>query len=580
MNRLILNKAVTTLALAAATLFGLGCETPPKPPAADTIFQGGTIQTLSKEGDRAEALAVRDGQIVAIGDRTTIDSYRGPKTQTVDLRGKTLMPGFVDGHGHVSFYAALADTVNVSSPPAGPMKNHDDIVIALAAFIETNQIPPGQTVMGWGYDDSLLAEKTHPTRDVLDRASTEHPVIIAHVSGHLAAANSAALAQFGYSAETPDPPGGVIRRRPDSREPNGVLEETAAQRLFITLGAGDLEAKIDQFARAQKSILAMGITTVQDGATAPENYALMRETARRGLLELDVVSLPLWNGYDQIAAEGEIPLDYVDRFKVGGIKMVLDGSPQGKTAYFREPYLVPPMGQGPDYHGYPIPPQEVVDATFIKFADLGIPVFAHANGDASADMFTGALEKAMKGRDPVPARFVMIHAPLVLEEHLDIMKRYGAVPSFFTSHVFYWGDYHRDSVMGAERAAHLSPTRWAQDREMLFNLHTDTPIVVYNQFHLVWCAVARKTRSGQVLGPDQRLTVYEALRAVTYNAAWAYGEEDRKGTLEPGKLADMIVVSSDPFTIDTDEIQNIEVLETWKDGAKVYDRSQASSGGS
>ena len=237
------------------------------------------------------------------------------------------------------------------------------------------------------------------------------------------------------------------------------------------------------------------------------------------------------------------------------------------------------MGQGPHYHGYPIPPQEVVDATFLKFADLGIPVFAHANGDASADMFTSALEKAMKGRDPVPARFVMIHAPLVLEEHLDTMKRYGAVPSFFTSHVFYWGDYHRDSVMGAERASHLSPTRWAQDREMLFNLHTDTPIVVYDQFHLVWCAVVRKTRSGQILGPDQRLSVYEALRAVTYNSAWAYGEEDRKGTLEPGKLADMIVVSSDPFAIDPDEIQNIEVLETWKEGKKVYDRSKASAEG-
>jgi len=579
MTRSILNQAVPALALAATALCTLACETTPKPPPADTIFQGGTIQTLAHEGAQAEALAVRDGQVVAVGDRSTVEAYRGPQTQTVDLGGKTLMPGFVDGHGHVTFYAALADTVNVSSPPAGPMKNHDDLVEALAAFIETRQIPPGQTVMGWGYDDSLLEEKAHPTRDVLDRASTEHPVIVAHVSGHLAAANSMALAQFGYSAETPDPPGGVIRRRPGSTEPNGVLEETAAQRMFITLGQGDLEAKVDQLARAQKSVLAEGITTVQDGATAPENYALMRETARRGLLDLDVVSLPLWNGYDQIAAEGDVPLDYVDRFKVGGIKMVLDGSPQGKTAYFREPYLVPPMGQGPHYHGYPIPPQEVVDATFLKFADLGIPVFAHANGDASADMFTSALEKAMKGRDPVPARFVMIHAPLVLEEHLDTMKRYGAVPSFFTSHVFYWGDYHRDSVMGAERASHLSPTRWAQDREMLFNLHTDTPIVVYDQFHLVWCAVVRKTRSGQILGPDQRLSVYEALRAVTYNSAWAYGEEDRKGTLEPGKLADMIVVSSDPFAIDPDEIQNIEVLETWKEGKKVYDRSKASAEG-
>jgi hypothetical protein len=580
MSRPVSHDAPKRPTLLALSLLGLACASPALPPAADTIFEGGTILTLAKDGETVEALAVRDGNIVATGDLKSLEALRGPKTEVVNLAGRTLMPGFVDGHSHFTAFAAMVDVVNVSSPPAGPMRNHDDIVAVLAATIQENSIPPGEIVLGWGYDDSLLEERTHPTRDVLDRASTDHPIVIAHVSGHLAAANSAGLELYGFSAETPNPPGGVIRRREGSNEPNGVLEETAAQRMFHSLGRGDFEKKIGQLVRGQQGVLSQGITTVQDGATSPDAYAVIAETARRGLLQVDVVALPMWNFYDEIAAKNEIPLEYVDHFKVGGVKMHLDGSPQGKTAYFRDPYLIPPAGQGADYRGYPVVPAETVDATFVKFADMGLPVFAHANGDASADIFVGALEKAMAGRNPVPATFVMIHAPLALEEHLDIMKSYGAVPSFFTSHVFYWGDYHRDSVMGPERAAHLSPTRWAQDRELLFNLHTDTPIVVYDQFHLVWCAVARKTRSGQVLGPDQRLSVYEALRAMTYNSAYAYGEQDQKGTLEPGKLADMILISDDPFAVDTDAIQDIEVLATWKEGALVYTRPGAPPHGS
>ena len=571
---------LSNLIPASFALAALACAPHPAAPPADTVFQGGTILTLAGDGESVEALAVRGGEIVAMGDADSMKPLRGPNTKTVDLGGRTLMPGFVDGHGHLTAAAAMVDVVNVSSPPAGPMLNHDDIVEALAAYIADNSIPVGETVMGWGYDDSLLEERIHPTRDVLDRASTEHPIVIAHVSGHLAAANSAGLELYGYSAETPNPPGGVIRRYEGSNEPNGVLEETAAQRMFASLAQGDPEAKLDQLVRGQEVVLAKGITTVQDGATSPDAYALMAETAKRGLFKVDVVTLPMWNFYDEIEAANDLPFDYVNHFKVGGVKMHLDGSPQGKTGYFRDPYFIPPAGQGPDYRGYPILPAEVVDATFVKFADKGIPVFAHANGDASADMFVHALEKAMASRDSIPANFVMIHAPLVLEEHLDVMKKYGAVPSFFTSHVFYWGDYHRDSVMGPERAAHLSPTRWAQDRDMLFNLHTDTPIVVYDQFHLVWCAVVRETRSGQVLGPDQRLSVYEALRAVTYNAAYAYGEQDRKGTLEPGKLADMILVSRNPFTIDPGELKNIEVLATWKEGKLVYGSPDAATGGS
>jgi len=259
---------------------------------ADAIYQNGPILTLESDGETVEALATRDGLILATGTRASLEPYLGPETREVDLKGRTLMPAFVDGHGHFTFFASLVDGVNISSPPAGPMENHAQIVAALKKKIADENIPPGETVFGWGYDDSLLAEGTHPDRDTLDQASTEHPIVLVHVSGHLATTNSKALSDFNYTAETADPPGGVLRRRPGSREPNGVLEENAMMPAFGFLMGGSPEEKINQLVRSQKQVFAKGITTVQDGATSPESFALLSAAADRGLLEIDVVSLP------------------------------------------------------------------------------------------------------------------------------------------------------------------------------------------------------------------------------------------------------------------------------------------------
>lgn len=553
-----------------AVMIGLACDSTPQSPPADTIYHNATVLPLTHEGARTNALATRDGKILATGSAASMKQWQGPNTKKVDLKGKTLMPGFVDGHGHLSFYAMLNQGANLSSPPAGTVRNTQQLTEQLKHFIKENQIPPGQLILGWGYDHSLLESLEHPTRDDLDQVSTEHPIIILHVSGHLSSANSRLLTLLGYGPDTPDPPGGVIRRRKGSSEPNGVLEEAASQHALFLLQQGTREERVAEIEKAQMGVLSNGITTAQDGYTSTETFGDFSEAAAQNRLILDVVSLPGWNFYDAIAKKYEIPMTYKGRFKAGGVKIVLDGSPQGKTAYLRQPYFIPPEGLAADYRGYPVVSQEIANETFMKFADLGIPVFGHANGDASADMFVEALEKSMSGRKTVPANNVMIHAPLVLQEHLDVMKKYNAVPSFFTSHVFYWGDYHRDSVLGPERAAHLSPTRWAQDREMLFTLHTDTPIVIYDPFDLLWTAVTRKTRSGKVLGPDQKLTVYEALRAMTFNTAHAYGESDRKGTLEPGKLADMIVVTENPFEVDPDALADISVLATFKEDQLVY----------
>jgi predicted amidohydrolase YtcJ len=253
--------------------------------------------------------------------------------------------------------------------------------------------------------------------------------------------------------------------------------------------------------------------------------------------------------------------------------MMLDGSPQGKTAYLTKPYHVPPPGQAADYRGYPTYGDEHVDAMFAAYLQARIPILAHANGDAAADQLIGAVSRA---NPPPDHRTVMIHAQTAREDQLDQMQALGIIPSFFSAHVFFWGDWHRDSVLGPERGSRISPTRSAWDRQMPFTLHNDAPVVPPDVIRLLWATTNRKTRSDQVLGPDQRLTTFEALSAVTRMAAFQNFEEDEKGTLETGKLADLVVLSSNPLDLDPADLLSLEVRETWSRGRKVFTAPEGS----
>ena len=261
---------------------------------------------------------------------------------------------------------------------------------------------------------------------------------------------------------------------------------------------------------------------------------------------------------------------YEGRYKDGGIQLMLDGSPQGKTAWLAEPYHVIPEGQPADYRGYPSMTAEQVSGMLDAAFANGWQVLAHCNGDAATEQFVECVGAAVAKHGPADRRTVMIHAQTVRDDQLDRMAAIGMVPSFFSSHVYYWGDYHRDSVLGPARAARISPMRSAARRRLRFNIHNDAPVVPPDILRLVWSAVARKTRSGETLGLDQAITVEEALRAVTIDAAWAHFEEDAKGSLAPGKLADLVVLGADPTAVDVDAIPDIPVLATLKEGGVVY----------
>ncbi|MDZ7668757.1 MAG: amidohydrolase [Gammaproteobacteria bacterium] len=551
--------------LPALWLLLTGCSAPVTPSLqADTLYVGEHVITMDEAYRDASAVAVRGERIIWVGPH---DEWPGTAAATVELGDRALLPGFIDAHGHLSFFARTVNLANVASPPVGAVTDLASLGDELRAHIEARDIKPGEWVLGMGYDDSLLAEGRHPTAEDLDSVAADRPIALIHVSGHLMTANSAALARVGITADSPDPPGGVIRRNADG-EPDGVLEETATaplQPFFIggnNLPAADVAKALDAYA-------AYGITTVQDGAASWPIYRALAGIAEADGLDLDVVVYPQGMSPDFAVPEDVALGAYRRRLKVGGVKLILDGSPQGKTAYLSTPYHVTPHGTPADYRGYPTIEQATVDALMARFLDAGIPVLAHCNGDAAADMLIDAVAAA--GRSAADDhRTVMIHAQTVREDQLDRMQALGILPSYFSAHTFYWGDWHRDSVLGPQRASRISPTASTQARGMRFTVHNDAPIVPPDMLRLLWATTNRETRSGAVLGEEQRIPVLEALRAMTIHAAYQHFEEDSKGSLTPGKQADLVVLSADPLSLAPERLLELEVVQTIARGRVVY----------
>ena len=535
---------------------------------ADIIVSSNNVilMTGSREAQPL-SIAVKDENIIWIGSHNDAKYIQG---KHIDFADQAVLPGFIDAHGHASYLAFATQVANIASPPVGKINNIEELKTELKKFIKDSNLQPGEWVMGLGYDDSLLEEQRHPTKDDLDEVSTEHPIYLIHVSAHLGAANSFGLSLANISSETQDPPGGKIRRYKNSSEPNGVFEETAAYPLQ-QLAMSAYKDPIGSVKKAMDIYARNGITTAQDGASSPETIGLMQAADAQGMINLDIISYPIGqNGLDQNLDTINFG-NYAGRLKIGGIKLILDGSPQGKTAYLTEPYYKPPHSESDSYKGYPLIPQSEVSKWVKRYADLNIPIMAHANGDAAADMLIEAVKDAEITSDH---RTIMIHAQTVREDQLDQMKELRIIPSYFSTHTFYWGDWHRDSVFGEERAMRISPTKSSLDRSMPFTVHNDAPVVPPDMIRLLWSTTNRKTRSGKVLGEEQKISTYSALEAMTINAAYQHFEDDIKGTIEVGKQADLVVLSEDPLSIDPENLLKIRVIATYSKGIEIFDAKQ------
>lgn len=537
-----------------------------------TLYRGGDIITMSPGGpETAEAVVQREGRIVFVGSEAeAMERFEG-KADIVDLAGNTLLPGFIDAHGHLKGVGLQAVVADLLPPPDSDVDSIGTLQSKLAAWGETERSKRIGWVVGFGYDDAQLAEQRHPTRDDLDAVDSERPVFIVHQSGHLYVANSKLLELAGITAETEDPPGGVIRRRPGSREPNGVLEETAlmpVMSVFPEIGEAGQRTMVSE---GVKLYTRFGFTTAQEGRASPPDLDIFTTMAEAGELEIDVVAYPdYWMTQGQLDDNPWMGREYRGRFRIGGVKGNLDGSPQGKTAWLTLPYHVPPEGRDADYAGYGMLEEAQALTMFDEAYAKGWQVLNHANGDAAMDQMIRAARAATEKYGPADRRTVGIHSQTIRPDQLDAYQELGIIPSFFGMHTFYWGDWHRDSVLGPERAAFISPARAALDRGMLYTQHHDAPVALPSSIAILAAQVNRTTRSGEVLGPDQRVTPMDALRSITINAAYQYFEEDSKGSIEVGKLADFVILDANPLEVEPADLWDIEVVETIKEGTTVY----------
>ena len=535
---------------------------------ADLIISGGPIISMDPALTEVEAVAVANGRILATGRRQQIEALRGSSTRDLDLDGNTLAPGFIDGHSHFSMAVSAATWANLSGAPVGTVSNIADVVAELQAQAKRNATGPGEWLVGYGYDADTLTDGRGMTRDDLDVAFPDIPVIAIHVSFHGAVLNSRALAAIGYDETTPTPEGGIIVRREGTNEPLGLVMETAWFPAAHLLPKPEGEARLENLRLAQALYAKSGVTTAQDGATSPEDFAFYKEAASRGELYLDLVALGSFDRIPSFVAEKAQYQHYNGRLKLGGIKILADGSPQGKTAYFTQPYLTGGPGGEKNWRGEPIMQQAEMDSLVQTVYSAGMRAFIHANADAAVDMALSAHAKHVKLAGPDP-RTVIIHSQFIRPDQLQAYARYGMVPSFFSNHAFFWGDVHVENL-GEERAYYLSPMKSAADLDIHFTNHNDYIVTPMDQLFTVWSAVNRISRTGRIIGADQRISPEQALKAITLDGAWQYGEEDSKGSISAGKWADMVVLSGNPLTVDSMAIKDIQVLATYKEGRQIY----------
>ncbi|MFT5697304.1 MAG: putative amidohydrolase YtcJ/heat shock protein HslJ [Desulforhopalus sp.] len=542
---------------------------------ADTIYHNGSILSMAgKEPIYLEALVVKDGKIVFVGHKDKAFTMKDSSTKIVDLAGKALLPGFLDAHSHYINSLLVANQCKLYAPPSGPGKDVPSIIAELKHFAAKRKTPKGEMIMGYGYDDTVMPDGRLLNRDDLDEAFPDNPVRVDHVSMHGTVMNSLALQKYGISAETKTPPGGVIVRKPGTEEPWGLIMEMAFLPVMEQAEAMTAQQEVEWTRAGQMLYAEAGITTAHEGASHLPQFQTMKRATEAGANIIDVVAYPFVTDVDKVLAE--FPANkwgkYINHFKVGGVKITLDGSPQGRTAFFTSPYLNGGPGGEKDWKGEPTFPQDLANMMVSKVYDLNVPLTLHCNGDAAIDAFLTAYELAREGDYSRPWNVTTIHTQFLRKDQIPKFVKYKVRPSFYTLHTFYFADAHIAN-RGKEQAMYISPMRDAIDAGLRPTNHTDFVVAPLDQMMMLWSAVNRISRNGEEIGLDQRVTPYEGLKTMTVWAAEQYDKNAQKGTLETGKLADLVILDKDPLKVDPMAIRDIKVVETIKEGTTVFPAS-------
>lgn len=541
----------------------------PKQSKPAMLYYGGDILTMDGDTPQyAEAVVEKDGKIAFVGSKAEAQK-KFANARMIDLKGNTMLPGFLDPHSHFMSAIRMVNQVNVAAPPVGTATNIPQIIEKLKAFVEEKHIPEDGWVIGWGYDQDLLDEKRHITKVDLDKAFPKRKVLIIHVSMHGAVLNSQALKWAGVDANTKTPDGGVIARMPNSNEPAGLLMETAYIPVFAKLPQPSEAEMLDLMKPAQMMYTSNGYTQAFEGFSHTSDVDFLMKAAAQDRNFIDILALPAFTEMDKWFNNPKYPFGvYNKKLKLQACKITLDGSPQGKTALVSHPY----HGGGPsgqkEWKGESSITQEQLDAITKKLFDAKIPMHIHTNGDGAIDMMIKTVKKAGISAK-YDRRTVIVHSQFQRPEHLPEYVKLGLTPSYFSLHTYYWGDVHIKNI-GKEAAFFISPIKAATEQGIVYSNHTDFNVTPLDPFWVLWSAMARESRAGVIIGPDQRVDAYTALQGLTTGPAWQVFEENRKGKIKEGMLADFVVIKHNPLKQKVSEIKDNEVLATIKEGKVVY----------
>jgi predicted amidohydrolase YtcJ len=535
---------------------------------ADLALVNGKILTVDDEFTVVEALTVKCGVIQFTGSTSEAEQFIGDSTQVVDLEGKNALPGLYDSHVHMKGVGSALKIINVMTPPVHSIEGIKKVVSD-----KINESKPGDWILGRGWDQVKLAEHRNPTRWDLDEIAPDNPVALTRTCGHVLLVNSYALNLAGITKETMSPEGGVIDKD-DSGEPNGLLEEGPAMNLVRNLmPIEDIPEKMDCIKLACRALNSAGITSVQEPGLNSDDFVAYQNVMDEGELTVRVNLMlsgsqrnePLEESLTRIREFPMITGYGNDTLRFMGLKLLVDGGVGGRTAFLREHYEGDPNDRGVSIYT-----DEKLQALVDEANKRGMLTAIHCAGGAAIDQVMNVYEKTDELKPIKGRRFQIIHVYQPSDENIEQIKRLGVTVNTQPSHVYYLGDSF-DENLGRKRASWTKPHRRFLDEGICVGASTDAPVVPYPAFPSIWAGVARRTQiNDTVLGIDQAVTREESLRMYTINCAYMSFEDDRKGSLEPGKIADMIVIDRDYLECPEDDIRDTMVLATYLGGKVVY----------
>lgn len=542
--------------------------------SVDLILTNANILTLDQQNRRAGSLSVSNGRITGVWNEPEPAFSISPNTEVINLKGKTVIPGFIDTHNHILPYSLNKSKVDCSTPPN---QNINDILERIKD--RATKTPEGDWILGFGYDDTLLQEKRHPTRMELDSVAPNHPVYMNHISSHFAVVNSRALELAGIGENVQDPQGGFFGRDGNGRL-NGVLYEIPVMEYVLkVIPTPTIDEMVTMLGKASKDFLAQGITTNTDaavGLTFGENeFDVHIRAAREGINPMRAQLMLMHNLLRKGGKFGHLNAEELNskimklsngKARLDSAKLFQDGSIQGLTGALREPYYNNPNEVGGLIHH-----QEEFNEEILDLHNRGFRIAIHGNGDRAIGSILDGYAHALEKSPRTDHRHRIEHVQTGTIEDLDRMQNLGVAGSVFINHVYYWGDRHKRLFLGPERASRISPLADMAERNLLFTLHSDCPVTPISPLFSVWAAVNRLTKDGEVLGSNQRIDVTTALKAMTiYGAQLNFTEKDN-GSIEIGKQADFAILEEDPTQVNPIDIKDIPIQSTIIGGKVVYE---------